>query len=63
MTDKTNQTAWTPRAQPLLPLRETNSKEMPPMYVSLGMLVPNSRDRQGKLWISKKQKTAQETNL
>ena len=29
--------------------------------VSLGTLVPNSRDRQGKLWLPKKQKTALKT--
>ena len=34
------------------------------MYdVSLGMLVSNSRDQQGKLWLPKKQKTAQKTSL
>ena len=31
--------------------------------VSLGTLVPNSRDRQGKLWLPKKQKTALKTTL
>ena len=25
------------------------------IYISLGTLVPNSRDRQGKLWLPKKQ--------
>ena len=33
------------------------------IYISLGMLVPNSRDRQGKLWLPKKQKTALKTTL
>ena len=32
-------------------------------YISLGTLVPNSRDRQGKLWLLKKQKTALKTTL
>ena len=31
--------------------------------ISLGTLVPNSRDRQGKLWLPKKQKTALKTTL
>ena len=31
--------------------------------LSLGTLVPNSRDRQGKLWLPKKQKTALKTIL
>ena len=29
--------------------------------LSLGTLVPNSRDRQGKLWLPKKQETALKT--
>ena len=29
--------------------------------ISLGALVPNSRDRQGKLWLLEKQKTDQKT--
>ena len=33
------------------------------ILVSLGTLVPNSRDRQGKLWLLKKQKTALKTTL
>ena len=33
------------------------------IYISLGTLVPNSRDRQGKLWLAKKQKTALKTTL
>ena len=33
------------------------------IYISLGTLVPNSRDRQGKLWLPKKQKTALQTTL
>ena len=33
------------------------------IYISLGMLVPNNRDRQGKLWLPKKQKTALKTTL
>ena len=33
------------------------------IYISLGTLVPNSRDRQGKLWLPKKQKTALKTTL
>ena len=33
------------------------------MYISLGTLVPNNKDRQGKLWLSKKQKMAQKTTL
>ena len=33
------------------------------IYISLGTLVPNSRDRQGKLWLPKKQKTALKTIL
>ena len=33
------------------------------IYISLGTLVPNSRERQGKLWLPKKQKTASENNL
>ena len=32
-------------------------------HLSLGTLVPNSRDRQGKLWLPKKQKTALKTTL
>ena len=31
--------------------------------ISLGTLVPNSRDRQGKLWLPMKQKTALKTTL
>ena len=31
------------------------------IYILLGTLVPNSRDRQGKLWLPKKQKTALKT--
>ena len=31
--------------------------------ISLCALVPNSRDRQGKLWLLKKQKTARKTTL
>ena len=31
--------------------------------ISLGTLVPNSRDRQGKLWLPKKQKMALKTTL
>ena len=31
--------------------------------LTLGTLVPNSRDRQGKLWLLKKQKTALKTTL
>ena len=31
--------------------------------ISLGTIVPNSRDRQGKLWLRKKQKTALKTTL
>ena len=34
-----------------------------PDYISLGTLVPNSRDRQGKLWLPKKQKNGSENNL
>ena len=37
-------------------------KPLMPM-VSLGTLVPNSRDRQGKLWLPKKQKMALKTTL
>ena len=33
------------------------------MLVSLGTLVPNSRDQQGKQWLPKKQKTALKTTL
>ena len=33
------------------------------VYISLGTLVPNSRDRQEKLWLPKKQKTALKTTL
>ena len=33
------------------------------IYISLGTLVPNSRNRQGKLWLPKKQKTARKTTL
>ena len=33
------------------------------IYISLGTIVPNSRDRQGKLWLPKKQKTALKTTL
>ena len=33
------------------------------IYISLGTLVPNSRDRQGKLWLLKKQKMALKTTL
>ena len=32
-------------------------------YISLGMLQPNSRDRQGKVWLPKKQIMTQETTL
>ena len=32
-------------------------------YISLGTLVPNSRDRQGELWLPKKQKMALKTTL
>ena len=28
------------------------------IIISLGTIVPNSRDRQGKLWLPKKQKMA-----
>ena len=35
----------------------------PGFYLSLGTLVPNSRDRQEKLWLPKKQKTAWKTTL
>ena len=31
--------------------------------VSLGTLLPNSRDRQGKTWLLMKQKTARKTTL
>ena len=33
------------------------------LQISLDTLVPNSRDRQGKLWLPKKQKTALKTTL
>ena len=33
------------------------------IYVSLGTLVPNSTDRQGKLWLLKKQKMVLKTTL
>ena len=33
------------------------------IHLSLGTLVPNIRDRQGKLWLLKKQKTALKTTL
>ena len=33
------------------------------LHTSLGTIVPNSRDRQGKLWLLKKQKTALKTTL
>ena len=33
------------------------------IYISLGTIVPNSRDRQGKLWLLKKQKMALKTTL
>ena len=32
-------------------------------YILLGMLVPNSRDQQGKLWLPKKLKMALKTTL
>ena len=33
------------------------------VVISLGTLVPNSTDRQGKIWLPKKQKTAPKTTL
>ena len=33
------------------------------IYISLGTLVPSSRDRQGKLWLPKKQKTPLKTTV
>ena len=45
------------------PLREKYEYIYIYIYISLGTLVPNSRDRQGKLWLPKKQKTALRTTL
>ena len=39
----------------------TSFKMLP--TVLLGTIVPNSRDRQGKLWLPNKQKTALKTTL
>ena len=46
----------------LLQISELNFNYV--VYIlSLGTLVPNNRDRQGKLWLPKKQKTALKTTL